>query len=266
MHEHLAVLRAKCAVSELVQLNPRADAIFLQEVTPETLPVFIQRLKAFNYLLVPDQEEEELDQPYFSVCFLNALTCLPQRATRCQFPCSSHMGRDVIHVKAMFNYLEDPIQVDLFGSHLESLASGSTKRIEQVQEIAKLLNQTFAESCSLCLFAGDTNLREKEVSGPLKKSLQGIVDAWEATGKSTENKYTWDMLENDSYKNTMDASPRCRFDRILARMGSSQRFSSFSLFAKNKLDDLGSSFPSDHFGIVADIQFFSPRNEVIELE
>lgn len=113
----------------------------------------------------------------------------------------------------------------------------------------KQLNQVLDELLTfpgLALFAGDTNLREKEVAKESK--YKSIVDAWIACGSPVNAKATWDLEKNANKRMPGSFQPRMRLDRILMNKAmAANGVEGFKLLGTEKMKE--GMFPSDHFGI-----------------
>lgn len=86
----------------------------------------------------------------------------------------------------------------------------------------------------------------------------GICDLWEATGKSEEYTYTWDMQRNTNLNFSRDQFlPRCRFDRLYFRHANSLainfRLITFKLEGLEMIPSIH-RFCSDHWAIQAEFE------------
>nr|XP_033790747.1 tyrosyl-DNA phosphodiesterase 2 isoform X2 [Geotrypetes seraphini] len=136
--------------------------------------------------------------------------------------------------------------VCLMTSHLESTKEHSKERLNQLKLVLEKM-QAVPESTTV-IFAGDTNLRDKEVTkiGGLPAN---ILDIWEFLGKPEHCRYTWDTKMNSNLGAPYTC--RLRFDRILYRAaasGSQMIPRALDLLGLEKLDC--GRFTSDHWGLL----------------
>ena len=185
----------------------------------------------------------------YTVEYFNAILVrkdsVQTKATALQFIpfATSRMGR---------HYLIQPIKfadakIVVMTSHLESLGNNGGERMKQFREVLEYMKRQ-NEGINI-IFGGDTNLRDKEVTG--MGGIPGeIQDTWESCGSELSTKFTWDMVENDNMQDTGFKS-RLRFDRIFLRAANTARKltpKSFTLVGKERLKKSG-RFPSDHWAI-----------------
>mmetsp|Transcript_74788 Transcript_74788/g.175563 ORF Transcript_74788/g.175563 Transcript_74788/m.175563 type:complete len:341 (-) Transcript_74788:70-1092(-) len=229
--------RAAAAAKVLVNLRP--DVIFLQELTAENLGLFEDALACAGFAGICERS----GQPYFAGMFLNMERVVVQQCTTLDFP-TSQMGRHLISVKASI----DGVPVTLMTSHLESCASSAEERERQLRQVFTALSKARREG-TLVIFAGDTNLRDSEVN-KIGGVPEGIQDVWEAAGKPTAEKFTWDLKLNTNVKMENGSTPRCRFDRAYFAQDviPGTRVAHLSLLGR-EVCTRGGRRPSDHFGI-----------------
>lgn len=102
------------------------------------------------------------------------------------------------------------------------------------------------EETAPVIFAGDTNLRDYEIS-QLGGLPEGIQDAWEVLGKPENSAFTWSNERFDICE--YEPKTRTRFDRIFFKGNESK-----SIVPKNMVP-LGVKklpsglYPSDHIGL-----------------
>ena len=150
------------------------------------------------------------------------------------------MGRCLLSLEAFIK--EEPVL--LLTSHLESGPESSTIRVSQFSEIIKIMS---SQTERVVVFAGDTNLREKEVNYTTLSS-SNIVDVWMKTGSQESTKATWDLQTNTNHKmgdTPLQQQPKARYDRMLIRNPSPPLPSS-------------SSVPSTPFSTQTISSFFAP--------
>lgn len=81
----------------------------------------------------------------------------------------------------------------------------------------------------------------------VKSGVDNVKDVWEALGSHKENRYTWDMAQNDNLQMT-GRCPRLRFDRLYYYQQNQQLVPiQFDLIGKERL--ACGRFMSDHWGI-----------------
>eukprot|EP00475_Leptophrys_vorax_P030906 TRINITY_DN4663_c0_g1_i2.p1 TRINITY_DN4663_c0_g1~~TRINITY_DN4663_c0_g1_i2.p1 ORF type:complete len:230 (-),score=49.63 TRINITY_DN4663_c0_g1_i2:659-1294(-) len=134
-----AIDRAHEICSILIEALPGSVAcvVCLQEVTPLTAPVFVERLKSSGLSTFPYFEEQEFQGvPYFTLMFMrmNADMNL-KRSSRISFE-NSKMGRDVCEVRCVWNDLN----LMFLTSHFESLAQGADERVRQFREVLESMH------------------------------------------------------------------------------------------------------------------------------
>jgi hypothetical protein len=230
--------------------------VFLQEVTPQTCAVFIERFCNQGFMLAPD----ELPQgaPYFTLVFLRVLPNLKLRWTsRIAFE-KSTMGRDLVEVRCSYG---DNIEVSFLTAHFESLAQFKDERVSQFRQTLEKMKKFDGIS----IFGGDTNIRVKE-EAELKEFLKSkkLIDCWISDGSSPEKKYTWDLKLNPS-KGSENSSfiPRMRLDRLLCHSSKENSIkvipNTFKLLGTKPMALAHASkeslFPSDHFGLICAVEF-----------
>eukprot|EP00667_Euglena_gracilis_P016852 EG_transcript_17670 len=233
LDETLLLERAGEVCSILLEAQPGWDVVMLQEVVPRTASVFRGRFRAAGYKEVrpppPDQ--------YFTLMFVREAGAPAVRLTdgkRVPFV-GSEMGRDLLTATVQCG----GVTVRCMTSHFESLASGAAERQKQLHTVVQQL--TGPEPA---VFAGDTNLREKEVRA--EPGLRAVVDAWEAGGAAGPQRYTWYVRENGRQ---VQPPMGFRFDRMWA--GGAQQVRSFRLLGTELMSE--GCYPSDHFGIGAEV-------------
>ncbi|XP_069074835.1 tyrosyl-DNA phosphodiesterase 2 isoform X2 [Pleurodeles waltl] len=224
--------RARGVCSYLALYSP--DVVFLQEVIPPYLAYLEKR--AVSYTIIPGNEDG-----YFTAIMLkkSKVKMISQEIT--PFPSSSMMRNLLtVHTSVSGNNL------CLMTSHLESTKEHASERLNQLQIVLKKISEV--PESSTVIFAGDTNLRDQEVSkiGGLPSN---ILDIWECLGKPEHCRYTWDTKMNNNLRARYTC--RLRFDRIFFRASEDGGH-----FIPRTLDLLGvekldcGRFPSDHWGLL----------------
>lgn len=189
----------------------------------------------------------------------------------------TNMLRGYVHVYGLLE--PSSIKVSLVTSHLESLAQGSECRKEQLGQLLDL-QRDMVEDGYCTIFAGDTNLRENEVSARLiqkkalpdktavavnrpskkTKTLPKFQDAWVVNGEDADNKFTWDMSRNDNLQGFDTFKPKARYDRafLLAPEGVNMSVPTFKLVGQQRTES--SKFISDHWGLFCVLSVLDEQN------
>ncbi|KAM6184907.1 tyrosyl-DNA phosphodiesterase 2 [Rhynchocyon petersi] len=227
--------RARGVCSYLALYSP--DVVFLQEVIPPYCSYL--RKRASTYEIITGNEEG-----YFTAILLKKSRVTLKSQAIIPFP-STGMMRNLlcVHVTVSGNELY------LMTSHLESTKEHAKERINQLKIVLKEM-QEVPESATV-IFAGDTNLRDQEVTkcGGLPNN---ILDVWEFLGKPEHCRYTWDTQMNSNLG--IRAKCKLRFDRIFFRAaaeGGQFIPQSLELLGLEKLDC--GRFPSDHWGLLCNL-------------
>ncbi|NWU41890.1 TYDP2 phosphodiesterase, partial [Hylia prasina] len=224
--------RARGICTYLALYSP--DVVFLQEVIPPHL--IILNMKAGNYTIIPGNTDG-----YFTAIMLKKSRVKLLKQEIIPFPTTAMMRNLlVVHVSI------SGIELCLMTSHLESTKNHSKERIKQLQIVLNKM-QKESESTTV-IFAGDTNLRDREVT-KLGGLPDNIKDVWELLGKPEHCCYTWDTHSNTNLN--IDFKCKMRFDRIYFRPaveGGHFIPRSMDLIGLEKLEC--GRFPSDHWGIL----------------
>ena len=171
------------------------DIIVLQEVVERTFHAHIKpHLKAAGFHIYPEIPGE---RSYFEVIASREIL----EETRYQRFSWTSQGRG-LSIALLDNGLT------IMTAHLESQKPGSAMRVDQAKEILALMPKH-----SPCIFAGDTNLRNKEWNS----IEQGeVIDAWEALGSSKKFKTTWKNGKHNT-----------RYDRVWSQGVTPESFETF---------------------------------------
>ncbi|KAF6293883.1 tyrosyl-DNA phosphodiesterase 2 [Rhinolophus ferrumequinum] len=227
--------RAQAVCSYLALYSP--DVIFLQEVIPPYYSYLKKR--ASSYEIITGHEEG-----YFTAIMLKKSRVKFKSQEIILFP-NTKMMRNLlcVHASVLGN------ELCLMTSHLESTRGHTKERMNQLKMVLKKMQEA-PESASV-VFAGDTNLRDQEVTkcGGLPNN---ILDVWEFLGKPKHCQYTWDTQMNSNLG--IPAVCKHRFDRIFFRAaaeGSHIIPQSLDLLGLEKLDC--GRFPSDHWGLLCNL-------------
>lgn len=237
-------------------------AVFLQEVVGPTWTEIVSTLSETYDCYSPD----ETVGYFVAILVHRASVRTTGGLERLDFS-SSTMGRQLLQLPVRFAGTD----ILLMTSHLESTkkAHCSEVRKRQLQMVFDVMKERCAHAS--CLFAGDLNLRDSELSS-VGGLPPGAVDAWEACGSPADQKYTWDMKENDNLDWQFPARPSHRFDRVYLLPERSQgaglrippspsgteEDQRFALVGKVRLSKCGRRFPSDHWGIWAEFEVLCP--------
>lgn len=217
----------------------------------------------------------DVELPYFPILLTKADLFKEKSAetTAARF-LASRMHRGFICVSGILKESEQ--HVVFFTSHLESLKESTDIRKDQLLQIFDR-QRNLVETGAITVFAGDTNLREAEVSAAevvktvaaeKKRQENGqahakkrrvapknkFVDAWLAAGADPDEKFTWDMTRNDNLQFQGDFKPKARYDRVFLLWPDlwDVQVPSLQLVGKDRLPSCG-KFISDHWGICVDL-------------
>jgi len=221
------------AVIEIVQ-KVAADIVFLQEVVPETFSYMESKLPNYECFAAKQQD-------YFVATLLRKGRVYHDKVKLVEYP-TSRMGRHLLAIRAHCG----SVVMDLFNTHLESTVEHAQERMKQLEQCFDII--TRRPSHSTVIFAGDLNMRDKELSSV---GLPGsMVDVWESLGSRPEAKYTWDMTRNTNLEWAGKFKPKCRFDRVYVRFSETRNMDpqQFGLLGLEKVEAT-QSYPSDHWGI-----------------
>ncbi|XP_050714814.1 tyrosyl-DNA phosphodiesterase 2-like [Eriocheir sinensis] len=225
------------AVARTIE-KEKPDIVFLQEVVPHTCHYLEDLLPQYLFLMGDTDD-------YFTATLLQRTTVHFDGQTVVPFANTS-MGRNLLCVEAHIGDLK----LHLYNSHLESTAEFASQRVAQLKLAFGKVKDSPAEVTTI--FAGDLNLRDKEV---VEAGLPpGVVDVWEACGKRPECTWTWDTTRNTNKEFPGRFKPRMRFDRVYLRAPASSSIPTalprhFGLVGLEKVTNT-QSFPSDHWGIL----------------
>ncbi|XP_062952967.1 tyrosyl-DNA phosphodiesterase 2 isoform X1 [Cynocephalus volans] len=227
--------RARGVCSYLALYSP--DVVFLQEVIPPYYSYLKKRTS--NYEIITGHEEG-----YFTAIMLKKSRMKLKSQEIIPFP-DTKMMRNLlcVHVSVSGN------ELCLMTSHLESTRGHAKERMNQLKMVLKKMQE--APDSATVIFAGDTNLRDQEVTkcGGLPND---ILDVWEFLGKPKHCQYTWDTQMNSNLGIT--ATCKLRFDRIFFRAAAEEGHiipRSLDLLGLEKLDC--GRFPSDHWGLLCNL-------------
>ncbi|XP_006977192.1 tyrosyl-DNA phosphodiesterase 2 [Peromyscus maniculatus bairdii] len=222
--------RARGVCSCLALYSP--DVVFLQEVIPSYCAYLKKR--ANSYKIITGNEEG-----YFTAILLKKGRVKFKSQEIVPFP-NTKMMRNLLCVNVSLGGNE----FCLMTSHLESTREHSAERISQLKTVFQKMQE--APDSTTVIFAGDTNLRDQEVTkcGGLPDN---VFDAWEFLGKPKHCQYTWDTRINTNLR--IPAACKHRFDRIFFRAEEGHLIpQSLDLVGLEKLDC--GRFPSDHWGLL----------------
>lgn len=245
LNPHNLKKRTKAVCVIIFENSP--DVVFLQEVIPQTFSYIENKLPEYKCIASGGGE-------YFTATLIRRFTTYYDSHKVIEFP-SSCMGRNLLVTEAHIG----PLKLTLLNTHLESTAEHAAERVRQLQRSFKEVMATPKDR--VVIFAGDLNLRDKEVDliGGLPT---GVIDLWVAGGSRKECRYTWDMTRNTNTELPGRFKPRRRFDRAYLRQSlpSTLRPKFFGLIGLEKISGT-QSFPSDHWGIMVHFDILDPSNQ-----
>lgn len=226
--------------------------VYLQEVVDATWAEIVKSLSNIYDCYSPPSCAN-----YFIAILVHKKSVVTTGELKC-LDFSSHMGRQLLQLPIRFAGTD----IYLMTSHLESTSECAKVRKEQLTTVFELMSQICTvNSGTYCLFGGDLNLRDKELRDIAMPP--GIVDIWEGCGSPPDEKYTWDIQNNDNLDWPYRNKPRCRFDRLYlmpeSRRGlripaDDSEGKRFVLVGKVRLSKCGGMFPSDHWGMSAELE------------
>ena len=210
--------------------SEKPEVVYLQEIVASTWNTITKRLgDSYSYY------RDEVSIHYYHILMVrNESGVVIQGGLQVlKFP-DSTQGRHLLFLPVEFHGLS----IQLMTSHLESMNHYTAERKSQLQTVLDLMQELQSTSKS-CIFAGDLNLMDKEVTQV--KLPEGIVDVWEACGSQRKWKYTWDSLE-----------PRFRLDRIYFLPNDPPKLQpTYFRLVGSELLKFG-VLPSDHLGMWAE--------------
>ncbi|KAI6179375.1 hypothetical protein M3Y98_00603700 [Aphelenchoides besseyi] len=226
------VLNARFTAALHVVANINPDIVFFQEIVPAIEGKLRNTLGSMYHIFSAQPHSE---YPYYTMTAVSK--CVKIKKTDVIGFGHSIMGRNMLCVEGQWKGLK----VRLINSHLESMWDHTKTRREQFVQAMDKMRVYSADPNALCIFGGDLNLLDPEVS----KVPPNVKDAWIAAGEDKLQKYTWDCKLNDN-KN-LKPNLRRRFDRFYYS-GPYQKVQ-FHLAGTERRKDV-KRFPSDHFAIV----------------
>ena len=244
-------------VCRLILLK-RPHVVFLQEVVAASQIILSKKLGSVYSLHVSPSPPFH----YFPAILTNKrcgeVTIMGELEVL-DFPGSS-MGRHLLQLPVTFH----GVVFQLLTSHLESTRDYVSERKCQLELCFSAVREHTHQS-KVCLFGGDLNVRDKEVTD--SKPPECVLDVWQACGGEQEHKYTWDVSANDNMDWPYRSRPKLRFDRLYLSPKDSEVVCpvSFELVGKDRLVDC-ERFPSDHWGMWAEfrVQPAGPETVVID--
>ena len=229
--------RTEAAVRMVLARTP--DVVFFQEVTRRSYFAHLRPwMQGVGYTPAP----ASLSSQSHYGCMIFVREGLPLLSAERRAFAQSFMGRSLVSARVMWAGQE----LLLLTAHLESLASGSQDRVRQLDEVMAAL----AGHDGPAVFAGDTNLRDREVAGkPLR-------DAWQLLGAPAATRYTFDTfaIPNKSGRT------RARYDRVFLSDTVGWTPVSLSFVGMEAVPGAGGLFPSDHAGLEVILRLSSDNN------
>jgi endonuclease/exonuclease/phosphatase family metal-dependent hydrolase len=269
--------RARAVVTEVRRLAP--DVVLLQEVVDQNVGVLKPGLEAGGYTWHDGGAGRMF--PYYCAVALRRSSATFSGGELVAFG-DTRMGRHLIKVTATLHGRRALVMT----SHLESTGDPASCASRKVQFAEVLLELAAGEAPPVTLFAGDTNLRDKEavdvrgdILGDANSATSSVADVWEALGSNYGTRWTWDTGENHNLG--IPKAMKCRFDRMFFRRsgddggggggsssgsssaaaatgagggsgGGALRPTSLTLIGRAPVPGTNGLFPSDHWGMCVD--------------
>lgn len=147
------VLRTKAVCANIKAAD--ADIVFLQEVIEVTQEIIKTELK--DYLVSSAQAGQGYRAEYYTITLFKKAT-VEVLSTELVEYCESEMTRNMLTAKVKFAN----ITINLINTHLESTKDFTRTRVRQLKQAFEMSSKFPKEEA--VIFAGDLNLRDKEVS------------------------------------------------------------------------------------------------------
>lgn len=178
--------RASEIITAVTQLDPRADIIFLQEVSKLALQQILTDDRIRQDWFVSEHEDTTWgNKPFTTVTLLSKKSiAVPGPIWRIDYP--SHFGRTALCCDVFVPSGREPVsgvRVRLINVHLDSLPIKPSHRPEQVS-----IASAFLRSAGCGLVAGDFNPVLDQDAELVEDN--GLTDAWK-TLRPDEPGYTW---------------------------------------------------------------------------
>ncbi|CAD5123336.1 DgyrCDS11692 [Dimorphilus gyrociliatus] len=229
------LLRRARGVAKVIN-QEMPDIVLLQEVVPQSQKILEETCSDYQFLAGGKSD-------YYIGAMLHMKETQLMNSQYHPFY-SSRQSRGVLIMDLVIN--NTPCRV--MTSHLESTKPLSEERKKQLKRcLDELMN---CQSTSL--FAGDLNLRDKEIE-EIGGLPPGVVDMWEVTGKREMAKFTWDCKLNSNLEMEGRFCPRFRFDRMYIkqdRRRAKLRPVYFELSGIEKIPPPVNRYCSDHWAIL----------------
>lgn len=204
------------------KIPPPPDVLMFQEVVERSYLAHLKpHLLAAGYALFPSEPHPERE--YFEVI---AVLGSHRVVSWAREPLDSAQGRELVSVVTEM----DGRHCLWMTAHLESMIEGKPQRITQSMDIIQRLGSHQGPA----VFAGDTNLRDAEVT--LLEDDGPLLDAWESCGAPPSERWT---------RSSGRTGHGQRYDRIWGR---GVRFSGFGCLGREPVTPDGQP-PSDHLGV-----------------
>jgi len=154
------------------------------------------------------------------------------------------MGRNLQIAQATWKIGENPIHLTLMTSHLECFTQNGPTRKKQMKQA--LTQMKMVNPDTTALFAGNLNIRDKEITAPMFVKSIGtlndeINDVWVEMGRDSRHEYTWaPSLNDNNQKRKCGDMSSYRFDRVYYRNptnGIGLKPVNFKLIGRNRIYD-----------------------------
>ena len=256
-------IQGKRSVERAQIIGPRLrcfDLVFLQEAFGDKSkqrilggagPKFSSRYRG--------EKETLLDSGAITLTKNCITKCSFRKFSTCRGP-QCHSGRGILYVQIR---LPNGILLDTFNVHLQAMEPDADIRCSQLRDLLSMI-ECKNDGCNPVLVAGDFNIiGENPEYYCLREKLCGYRDAWTEINPSCAG-YTWDPVKNDWGDEDHDESRKSqRLDYIFVRDGhcaswaiqcSNVEFNHKVNTGRRRLFKSACIFPSDHFGVGAQLQ------------
>ena len=229
-HRYKLEERINSLVQQILTQHPVPDVLAFQEVTTESMIILQRLLKKVFPFYTPEQVHS------YGVAIFSRHRIIHHL----EIPFSSRMGRELLITILQYN--EQRILVAT--AHFESeFGVNNAVKLEQYKTAQGFLD-CFSSEYSNIILAADTNILSHEEDDFF--SSNDWNDCWRMVDSPPDKQFTFDSKTN-AYHRIRKKTYQARLDRILVK--GCGVTTSFELLKKVP----GKILPSDHFGVMVDI-------------